>query len=254
MTKVIKKISGWEKIRDNKEFSKKSLGFVPTMGALHKGHIALIKRSLKQNDVTVVSIFVNPTQFSNKEDFQNYPNTFESDLKTLEKLNVDYLLNPKYNKIYPDEYSYKVIESKFSKKLCGQFRKGHFDGVLTVILKLLNIVRPDRIYFGEKDFQQLELVKRMIKAFFINTKVIAVKTVRDSNGLALSSRNCRLNKKELKKASEFPRILNLNLPLEDIKFLLEEVGFRVEYVEQIGKRRFGAVYINNIRLIDNVRV
>jgi pantoate--beta-alanine ligase len=202
----------------------------------------------------VVSIFKNPTQFNNKEDLQNYPDTFESDLKALKKLKADYLFFPKYKAIYPDQYKYKITESDLSKILCGEFREGHFDGVLTVVLKLINIIKPNRVYFGEKDYQQLELVKGMIKALFVDTKIVAVKTIRDRNGLALSSRNFNLDKYQLKKAAEFPRILKMNLPLEDVRFLLKEVGFEVEYVEQIDKRRFGAVYFNNVRLIDNVKV
>mgnify|MGYP005841609515 CR=1 FL=1 len=254
MTKVITKISEWQKIRNKKSLNKKSIGFVPTMGALHKGHIALIKKSLKENDVTIVSIFINPTQFNNKEDLKKYPQTFQDDLRILEKLNVDYLFYPSYHEMYPDNYDYKVIETNFSKKLCGEFRPGHFDGVLTVVLKLLNIIKARRTYFGEKDYQQLKLIEGMVKAFFIDTEIIAVPTVRDKNGLALSSRNMRLTKDELEQAAFFPKILKSNLPIDQIKIQLEQKGFKVEYVEQIGNRRFGAIYINDVRLIDNVKI
>jgi pantoate--beta-alanine ligase len=252
--RIIKTISEWNNIRYKNSLIKRSLGFVPTMGAIHKGHIALIKRSKKENDKTVVSIFINPTQFNSKNDYKSYPYNFESDLILLEKHKIDYLLIPTYDEIYPDNYNYKVTEKEFSNKLCGKYRKGHFEGVLTVVLKLLNIVKPDKVYFGEKDFQQMELVRGMIKAFFIDTELVSVKTVRDKNGLALSSRNFRLNKKELKTASEFPRLLKSDLPIEEIKSLLEDSDLKVEYVGQIGNRRYGAVYIGDVRLIDNFKI
>jgi len=252
--KVVKKIAKWKSIREKIYADKKSLGFVPTMGAIHKGHLALIKRSLKENDVTVVSIFINPTQFNNKDDLDKYPKDIESDIKAIGKYEVDYLLLPGYKEIYPDNYKYKVIETDFSKTLCGKYREGHFDGVLTVVLKLLNLVKPDKAYFGKKDYQQLKLIKGMTEAFFMNIKIVAVPTVRSKDGLALSSRNARFSKKDLKKASEFPRLLNQKLPLDDIKFLLEEIGFEVEYIEEIDNRRYGAVYLNGVRLIDNVKI
>jgi pantoate--beta-alanine ligase len=254
MIKVIESLSEWKKIRNRKLYANKTFGLVPTMGALHKGHIALIKKSLKENDITVVSIFVNPTQFNNPEDLKKYPVTFDADSEILKNLKVDFLLHPGNKEMYPDFYDYKVIETNFSKTLCGQFRPGHFDGVLTVVLKLLNLVKPDKAYFGEKDFQQFKLIKGMAEAFFIDAKIISVPTVRESNGLALSSRNMRLSKNELDKAADFPKILKSKLSDEKIKSLLNSKGFKVEYVEQIGSRRFGAVYIGNVRLIDNVKI
>ena len=254
MIKVIENISEWKKIRLDKSQAKKTFGLVPTMGALHKGHVALIKKSLKENDITVVSIFVNPTQFNNQNDLKKYPESFDADLEILRNLKVDFLLHPNYEQMYPDFYDYKVIETNFSKTLCGQFRPGHFDGVLTVVLKLLNLVKPNKAYFGEKDFQQYKLVKGMAEAFFIDTKIISVPTVRTKDGLALSSRNIRLSEEELKIAANFPQILKSKLSDEKIKSLLEDNGFRVEYIEQIGRRRFGAVYVGNVRLIDNVKI
>ncbi|HCY74501.1 MAG TPA: pantoate--beta-alanine ligase [Ignavibacteriales bacterium] len=254
MIKVIERLSEWKKIRVGRLYAKKTFGLVPTMGALHDGHAALIKKSIKENDITVVSIFVNPTQFNNPEDLKKYPNTFDADLELLNNLKVDFLLHPTYEEMYPYFYDYKVIETNFSKTLCGQFRPGHFDGVLTVVLKLLNLVKPNKAYFGEKDFQQYKLVKGMAEAFFIDTKIISVPTVRTKDGLALSSRNMRLSKDELKTAAYFPQILKLKLSDEKIKSLLEKKGFRVEYIEQIGSRRFGAVYLGNVRLIDNVKI
>jgi len=254
MTKVIKQLNKWKTLRSNNLFQNKTVGLVPTMGALHDAHIALIKKSIQQNDITVVTIYVNPTQFNNQKDFINYPNTIKEDLKLLNELKVDFLLNPEYDDIYPDNYKYKVSESNFSKILCGKFRPGHFDGVLTVILKLINLVKPDRAYFGEKDYQQLKLIEGMVKAFFIDTKIVRLQTVRTKEGLALSSRNSRLSDKQKIKAIEFPKSLASSLPTDKIKSRLRKKGFKVEYVEQIDNRRFGAVYLGNVRLIDNVKI
>lgn len=251
---IVKKISEWKKIRKSESFINESVGFVPTMGALHDGHIALIKRSLKENDLTVVSIFVNPTQFNNKNDLINYPITLENDIKILTQLKVDYLFYPKFKELYPDDYTYKVIESKFSKILCGKYRPGHFDGVLTVVMKLFNIVRPNRAYFGEKDFQQLQLIKGMVESFFMNIKIVSVPTVREKDGLAMSSRNLRLTEEERLFAAEFPKILSSGDPISQIRNKLTKKGFKVEYVEQIGKRIFAAVYLGKVRLIDNVKI
>lgn len=254
MTKVIKDLNKWNTIRQSKLFKDKTVGFVPTMGALHKGHIALIQKSIKQNDITVVTIFVNPTQFNKKEDLKKYPNRIEEDLKILNELKADFLLKPEFTDIYPDNYKYKVIESDFSKQLCGKFRPGHFDGVLTVVLKLLNIVKANRAYFGEKDYQQLELIKGMVKAFFIDTKIISQPTVRTTEGLALSSRNLRLSEEEKTLAIEFPKLLASSYSNDKVKSELKSKGFKVEYIEQINIRRFGAVYLGNVRLIDNVKI
>ncbi|MFN3873118.1 MAG: pantoate--beta-alanine ligase [Ignavibacterium sp.] len=251
---IVKKIKDWKSLRASNSLKNKTLGFVPTMGALHKGHIELVKKSLRQNDITVVSIFVNPTQFNNKADLRNYPVTINSDINILDELNVNYLFLPEYKELYPDDYKYKITETDFSKILCGRFRPGHFDGVLTVVMKLFNIIKPDRAYFGEKDYQQLELIRGMVKSFFMDIKIISVPTIRDKDGLALSSRNLRLNAIQRKIAPKFPEILMSNLSIEQIKSRLVSEGFKVEYVEQIGDRRFAAVYLGKVRLIDNVKI
>ena len=253
MLKVVRKISEWKKVRSSKVFSRKSVGFVPTMGALHAGHVSLFKKSLRENDLTVASIFVNPTQFNNPNDLKNYPATFKNDLNILNKLRIDYLLLPDHKEIYNDNYTYKIIETDFSKLLCGKFRPGHFDGVLTVVMKLLNLVKPDKAYFGEKDYQQLQLIKGMIKSFFMDIKIVSVPTVREKDGLAFSSRNLRLKKDERTTASLFPKILSSNLSVAEIKRKLISNGFKVEYIEQIGQRKFAAVYLGKVRLIDNVK-
>jgi pantoate--beta-alanine ligase len=231
-----------------------SIGFVPTMGALHEGHFALIRQAREENEITVASIFVNPTQFNDKDDFEKYPNTLNSDVELLTEEKVNLLFLPNYNELYPDNYRYKVTENSFSNELCGASRPGHFDGVLTVVMKLLNLVEADRAYFGEKDFQQLELVKSMTEAFFMKTKVVPCPTVREADGLAMSSRNRRLSSTEREMAPFFSKLLREPLNNEETKRMLEEAGFKVDYVEERLGRKFGAVFLGDVRLIDNVEV
>ena len=249
--KIIKSVKEMKNIRKK---INGSVGFVPTMGALHEGHLSLIKKARKENDFVVVSIFINPTQFNDKNDFKRYPRNIKKDSLLIKPMGVDYLFLPKYSDIYPDNYKYKVIENDFSKKLCGKFRPGHFDGVLTIVMKLLNIVKPTRAYFGEKDFQQYLLVKGMCKAFFLDTEIIPCPIVRDKNGLALSSRNLLLSKEGRKKASLIYQTIKQKIPDSEVKRILQENGFKVEYVETINGRRFIAAYLENVRLIDNVKI
>ncbi len=232
-----------------------SIGFVPTMGALHAGHLALVRKSEAENDITIVSIFVNPTQFNDKKDFENYPNTLEEDKNLLYQEGTALLFYPKYNELYPDDYHYKVSEDSLSKILCGAHRPGHFDGVLTIVMKLLNLVQADRAYFGEKDFQQMQLVKGMTEAFFMPTHIVAMSTVREADGVAMSSRNRRLSSTEREQAKEFPKILALEgVSNTERKELLANKGFEVDYIEELNHRRFGAVKLGQVRLIDNVEV
>jgi pantoate--beta-alanine ligase len=229
-----------------------SVGFVPTMGALHLGHMELIKQSCMENNSTVCSIFVNPTQFNSTEDLEKYPKTLAQDLELLKSKNVDYVFTPQYEDIYQDNYRFKIEEKEFSKKFCGEFRPGHFDGVLTVVMKLFNIVQPSRAYFGEKDFQQLTLIQDMVKAFFMNLEVVPVKTVRDSKGLALSSRNTRLSNAGIEKAQVFAKILKNSIDLDTARMQLQENQIEVEYLQEHQGRRLAAVWIEGVRLIDNV--
>lgn len=254
MTRVIKDITKFKKFRNSAFFKNKTVGLVPTMGALHEGHLELIKKSLSENDITVVTIFLNPTQFNNRNDFVNYPRTFKEDVAKLRKLKVDVLFSPDYEQLYPDDYKYKISETSLSKILCGKYRPGHFDGVLTVVMKIFNIVKADRAYFGEKDYQQLKLIEGMNRAFFIDTKIIPVPIVRDSNGLALSSRNMRLSKSQIKTAAEFHKILSSGISISRMKTLLKQKGFKVEYIEKYDDRILGAVYLGGVRLIDNVKI
>ena len=179
----------------------KGISFVPTMGGLHKGHISLIKKSKKFQFKTLVSIFVNPKQFNKKSDFRSYPRSAKKDLKQLEKLKVNYLYIPTIKDIYGFKPIEKVFLDKFSKKLCGKFRKGHFEGVLNVINRFLEIIKPKYIFLGKKDYQQLYLIKRHIEKRKIKSKIIECKTIRGNNGVALSTRNSNLDKNQMKIAS-----------------------------------------------------
>lgn len=223
------------------------------MGALHAGHASLVERCAKECDVTVVSLFVNPTQFNDPKDLANYPRTIENDTHLLEKMGAHYLFNPEATEIYADQYRYRVTENEFSKILCGAFRPGHFDGVLTVVLKLFNIIQPTHAYFGEKDFQQLKLIQEMCRTLFLDIKVIPCPTVRENDGLAMSSRNLLLTKEERTHAVHFPRLLTSNKSPEEIKTELTSLGFKVDYIVDRDGRRFGAVHLGKVRLIDNVR-
>jgi pantoate--beta-alanine ligase len=250
--KIFNSISQWRDLR--RTLNDKTIGFVPTMGNLHAGHLSLLKRSVQENDITVLSIFINPTQFNNKEDFATYPNTFDQDIKLAKEVGVDYVLAPDYEQLYPCDYRYKIIETKLSSIMEGKLRSGHFDGMLTVVMKLLMIVKAAKTYFGEKDFQQLQLVTDMAKAFFVDTEVIVCKTIRDYDGLALSSRNSRLNGEQRKLANNFPKILAAEKSIPKIITELKDLGFAVEYIEEYEGRRFGAVRLGNARLIDNIKL
>lgn len=242
----------WAKLRA--DIGTKTLGFVPTMGALHEGHFSLISKSREENQKTVASIFVNPTQFDNKEDLQNYPRFLERDIELLDRSGCDYVFIPEFNELYADDYRYRVIETSESRVLCGANRPGHFDGVLSVVMKLLNLVQPTKAYFGEKDFQQLRLVQGMVKAFQMPMDIVGCPIIRETDGLAMSSRNLRLTDEQRKIAPLFYKTLKRKLPLFEIRSSLKTMGFDVDYVEERWGRRFGAVKLGEIRLIDNVEI
>jgi pantoate--beta-alanine ligase len=229
-----------------------TLGFVPTMGALHAGHLSLIDKSLSENAATLVSIFVNPTQFENPDDLRTYPDRMAEDRAQLEARGVPYLWTPTPEEMYADDYRYRVSENDYARILCGAYRPGHFDGVLTVVMKLLNVARADRAYFGEKDHQQLQLVKGMVDAFFLPTEIVPCPTVREDDGLALSSRNLKLSAEDRARAAAFPHALTTSATAAEARATLEAQGFAVDYVEDRDGRRFGAVRIGDVRLIDNV--
>ncbi|KTD18158.1 pantoate--beta-alanine ligase [Legionella jordanis] len=243
-------LNEWQSARRALSFAG-TIGFVPTMGNLHKGHASLIQNSKEENDITVVSIFINPTQFNRAEDLEHYPRTLNADLDLLKSLDVDYCLLPTEEEIYKDQYSYQIVESELSQIMEGKYRPGHFTGVLTVVMKLFNLVKPSQAYFGEKDFQQYQLIKKMAEAFFMDVAVKACPTVREQSGLAYSSRNNRLDKEGKLKAEQFARLFHQNKSCEDLKQDLRESNIHVEYLESHHGRRYAAVTIADIRLIDN---
>ncbi len=187
-------------------FGNSNIGFVPTMGSLHDGHISLIKKSLKLSNKTIVSIFINPKQFNNKEDYKKYPRNIKKDLKILKKLKVDFVYLPKIKDIYRNKNKIKIKLNKQDKIMCAKYRKGHFEGVIEVMTRLTKIVSPSKIFMGEKDFQQLLLVKKYIEKNF-KSKIISCKTIRDKNKLALSSRNTLLKKDDLINAGKISKSL-----------------------------------------------
>ena len=260
---------------------KKTIGFAPTMGALHEGHLSLIKKAKKKNDITVVSIFVNPTQFDNPEDLVKYPKTFENDKKLLESVSCDVLFFPSVKEIYDDNISSEKFNfDGLEHQMEGKFREGHFDGVGTIVKALFEIVAPNRAYFGQKDFQQLQIIKKMVKKHRLNVKIKGCPIFREEDGLARSSRNTRLSKehraaapfiyKTLKKArkkfgtknaikiSEWVKNQFKKHPLLELEYftIAEEKTLETVNIKESNKkyRAFIAVFAGEIRLIDNIRL
>ena len=232
-----------------------SLGFVPTMGNLHLGHASLFTASKLENKCTIASIFINPTQFNRTDDFTHYPRTLDADLELLTNVGVDYCLLPTELAIYPDSYHYQLQENNYSDQMEGKQRPGHFTGVLTIVMRLFNLVKPHRAYFGEKDYQQLHLIHDMVTAFFMDTEIRPCPTVRETSGLACSSRNNRLNNEQRQLADQFASIfLQTAQTKEQLISEFDQIGVEVEYLEEHGGRRFVAVKIGDIRLIDNYSI
>ncbi|HVZ63442.1 MAG TPA: pantoate--beta-alanine ligase [Lacunisphaera sp.] len=249
--RVFHQLSGWRAARADPDYRGRTIGFVPTMGALHAGHRALLERARAENDRVVLSIFVNPTQFNDPADLARYPRTLDSDLQLAAGL-VDDVLAPAAADFYPNGYHYRVSEDDFSRRWEGAHRPGHFDGVLTIVLKLLNVVGADRAYFGEKDWQQLQLVRGLVRDFFLPVEIVACPTVRADDGLALSSRNRLLSPAARAKAALFPKLMRAARQPEAAETALQAAGFAVDYVADHEGRRLGAVRLENVRLIDNV--
>ena len=251
------------------------IGFVPTMGGIHEGHISLIKQSKKHCKKTLVSIFINPKQFNNKNDFEMYPSNIKKDLSLLKKTkNVDFVYIPKFQDIYNGKKNSKILIKPKDKILCAKFRKNHFEGVLDIMDRLTRIINPKKIFMGKKDFQQLYLVKIFLEKNY-KTKVISCETIRDKNKLALSSRNYLLNGTELNNARKISKKLfmlkkflknkkNINKILLQYKKLIQkEFNIKIEYLEirneknlllsdkSNGSLIFISYYLNNVRLIDN---
>lgn len=218
----------------------RTIGFVPTMGALHEGHLSLVRRSKEENDVTVVSIFVNPVQFGPSEDFSRYPRDIEGDMEKLHMLEVDVLFLPDIKDIYPEGYSTYVTVEGLSGRLCGHFRPGHFTGVSTVVAKLLNIVRPVRVYFGQKDYQQSLIIRRLVRDLNFDAGVVVCPTVRDSDGLALSSRNEYLTEDERRAAAvinktliEAERGILSGASLPEVRLMMEKSLERAPLIREV---------------------
>ncbi len=250
--KVFTSMTEWQAWRSNARVG--PVGFVPTMGALHAGHLSLVEASKKQNAVTVVSIFINPEQFNDKADFAAYPTDNQKDLEQLENVGVEVVILPDSSQIYTDDYRFIVTENDHSKRLCGAHRAGHFDAVLTVVMRLLNLVRPDNAYFGEKDYQQLQLIRDMVSAFFMPVKIVSCATVREADGLAMSSRNQGLDSNNRAKAATLYATLKQSRTATEARQELTKNGFDVDYVEDIANRRLAAAKLGNTRLIDNVEI
>ncbi|WP_370090075.1 pantoate--beta-alanine ligase [Ekhidna sp.] len=257
----------------------KSIGFVPTMGALHEGHFSLIQRAKDENEVVVVSIFVNPLQFNNEQDLAKYPRIIEQDLEGLKKLNIDVVFTPSEKELYPEKPVVSIDFGKMATVLEGEFRSGHFEGVGIVVSKLLHLTQPDRAYFGLKDLQQFILIRKMCTDLNFPTEIIGVGTVREDSGLALSSRNARLSDKGRKEATIIFKGLNRFrsgiLKKEDFDSILKNVnemffsaeGFDLEYLRVVDPADLSEIksydtvtelavcvagYVEGVRLIDNL--
>ena len=252
-----------------------NIGFVPTMGSIHKGHVSLIKKSKKSCKRTLVSIFINPKQFNDKNDYKNYPKNIKKDLNILKKLKTDYVYLPKVKHIFGSKKRLNIKLFKKDKILCAKFRKGHFEGVLEVMDILTSLIKPKKIFMGEKDYQQLFLVKRFIEKKH-KSKIIACKTIRDNNKVALSSRNSLLTKNQLKVASKvYKNLFKFKKSLKDSKNVQSLLEIKKKEIQKIFKitveyldirnkndlikskkiknsKIFIAYFINRIRLIDNL--
>jgi pantoate--beta-alanine ligase len=252
LTRVWTTIPEW--LERRRAIGGRSIGFVPTMGALHAGHAALVERCRKENEIVVVSIFVNPSQFNDPEDLERYPRTLDRDLKLLESLNVDEVLAPSSAELYPKGYRFRVEPDGSADGMEAVCRPGFLPGVMTVVMKLLNLVRADRAYFGEKDYQQLKIVEEMVEDFFLPTRIVPCPTVREDSGLAMSSRNVLLSPEARDRAACLFRALTTASDPGEACAILEAEGFTVDYVEERWGRRLAAAFLGGVRLIDNVPI
>lgn len=272
-----------EKMKRTSQNLKKTgtIGFVPTMGFLHQGHMSLVRRSKRENKTTVVSIFVNPLQFSPNEDFARYPRNFKRDAKLLKKEGVDYAFFPSIKEIYPNRKKTRMKLGRISKTLCGSKRPGHFKGVATAVKRFFDLIMPTRAYFGQKDFQQTLVVKQLVRDFRLKTKIVVCPTVREKDGLAVSSRNSYLSKKERKAATILSKALKLakklvankernakQLRAKILKLIKTEPLAKVDYAEVRNAKTLArikrieknkaiialAVFIGKTRLIDNEKI
>lgn len=276
---VVNTITELRQILATQRQAGRTIGLVPTMGCLHEGHLALVKRARSEADFTIVSIFVNPTQFGPNEDFSKYPRTFEADCDACRHASVDVIFAPSVEEFYPQNATTWVDVEKVTTGLCGAFRPGHFRGVSTVVAMLFNVIQPTCAIFGRKDLQQCVVIKQMVHDLHIPVKVIIDETVREPNGLALSSRNRYLTPEELQKAAAIPAACKVAQELaqkgETNPILIEKAAFkrltldaslRVQYLKIVHRETLSEVtkiipgecvlalacYLGNTRLIDNV--
>lgn len=279
--KVINKTSDLQAIIEQFKNDGKSIGLVPTMGALHKGHLSLVKNSISNNDITVVSIFVNPTQFNNPNDLASYPRTVDKDLELLQTIGCDIVFAPEADDIYSKSETDSRFEFDFEgldKVMEGKFRPGHFNGVVQIVSKLFDLVHPDRAYFGEKDFQQLAIIRLMTRRYNLPIEIVPCPIVREDSGLALSSRNSLLKDNEKQVASHIYAVLNESrqfVPQTEVEELKQCViaaieqkpELKVEYFDIVDGHTLKSivkwdecdyvvgcitVFCGNVRLIDNI--
>jgi len=278
--KVVNKVKDMQTLSNSIRKEGRIITFVPTMGALHEGHLSLMRGAKEKGELMVVSIFVNPTQFSPNEDYKKYTRDIEGDLKKIQKIGVDVVFSPDLNEIYPDGFETYVEVEELQKQLCGQFRPGHFKGVATVVLKLFNIVKPDIAIFGEKDYQQLKIIQKMVKDLHLEIEIIGLPIIREDDGLAISSRNAYLSKKEREQAIALSEALqeirrSFNQGENDIKDLVQKGSeilnksliYDIDYLEirngltleskkeaKSGDIVAVAARVGNARLIDNMKL
>ena len=277
--KIYETVSELQKELNSLRNQQKTIGFVPTMGALHEGHLTLVRRCVAENDVCVVSIFVNPTQFNDKSDLENYPRTLQNDAKMLEEADCSLIFAPTEKEIYPEPDTRVFNFGQLGEVMEGKHRPGHFNGVAQVVSRLFDMVQPDKAYFGEKDFQQLAIIREMVKQYQIPVEIIGCPIVREADGMALSSRNMRLSKEEREKATLISCTLLKSCTFAGEKSVAElkewvvsqineEPLLEVEYFEIVDSLTLQAinhwddsqcvtgcitVYCGGVRLIDNVQ-
>jgi pantoate--beta-alanine ligase len=277
--KIIQTVSQLEVLLQQYRGEGKTIGFVPTMGALHTGHQRLVELCASENDVCVVSIFVNPTQFNNKEDLQRYPRTLDADSELLLKADTDVLFAPSVEEVYPEPDNRIFDFGLLDKVMEGHFRPGHFNGVAQVVSKLFAYTKPDRAYFGEKDFQQLAIIQAMVKQLQLPLQIVPVPIVREPSGLAMSSRNQLLSEQQRSEAANIYRVLSesklsveSSTPAEVIRWVVDRISeveeLEVEYFEIVDGESLQpilswgvaesvvgciAVFCGSVRLIDNIR-
>ena len=276
---IVKEIRKLKQLLTKERQSGKRIGFVPTMGALHEGHLSLVKYCLEANDICVASIFVNPTQFNNMQDLLTYPRTLEHDCRLLQSIGCDYVFTPSEQEMYPEPDSRIFEFGALSTVMEGAFRPGHFNGVAQIVSKLFDVVEPNKAYFGEKDFQQVAVIRELVRQLNLPVQIIACPTLREPDGLAMSSRNVRLSAKQrqiapvisstLKESCTFVSTMNVREVIEWVVNTLDrEPDLRVEYFEIVDGKNLHpirnweesaeptgciAVFCGEVRLIDNVK-